>query len=306
MVPAFGFSTGDFIAVAALIWSLSQALSETSEDSKLIREVQLEISAFQDIVVQLEKVMTNGAVPSANQVARTRNVLSQMERLINEFNQHTEKYASSKPSDTNKDGTRRIVSLKKKLGWSLFGKKQVSEFRDAIKGYAVVLGLIMQALNSQAMQGLQKQMETGTQGLELQVRTGTEVIKAHIDTVIQEPWDQKPIRFQDASDRGLNSGFIDFLRHAFKNSPILAAVERQSIWLFSPVKGKPKVWNLISNKAWSSAVYPGVQLSMSISTGKHVQEEPSTVEKDSGLKLQTPLPLWASASYPEDAQFQLS
>lgn len=47
MVPAFGFGVGDFVAVASLLWKISQALSETSEDTKLYREFQLELSAFQ-------------------------------------------------------------------------------------------------------------------------------------------------------------------------------------------------------------------------------------------------------------------
>ncbi|KAL5332362.1 ankyrin repeat-containing domain protein [Aspergillus crustosus] len=48
-----------------------------------------------------------------------------------------------------------------------------------------------------------------------------------------------------------------------------------------------------------------MQLSMSISTGKKPRRGSPSMSKDTGLKLQTPLPLWASASLPEDAEFHL-
>jgi hypothetical protein len=40
--PGFGFSVGDFIAVASLIWQLCQALDDSAEDAKLFKDVQLE------------------------------------------------------------------------------------------------------------------------------------------------------------------------------------------------------------------------------------------------------------------------
>ncbi|OQE45001.1 hypothetical protein PENCOP_c002G03614 [Penicillium coprophilum] len=213
MVPAFGFGVGDFVAVATLVWKLSQALSETSEDSKLYRECQLEF---------------------------------------------------------------------------------------------------------QNMQHLQQQMRDGTQSLNLQLQAGTEQLKLHIDNVVQDPWDQKPIRFQDATGRrypvplevcGTFEGFTDFLQHAFKDSPILNAVQQQSIWLFTPVLGQPKNWILITAEDWQLSVCPGMQLGMSVFAGRRVTNGPvsdllSEIPEDDAVKLQTPLPLWASSSFFEDARFR--
>jgi hypothetical protein len=144
MVPAFGFSAGDFVAVAALIWSLSQALSEASDDSKLFREIQLELSAFRDVVIQLEYAMKNGAAASKDQVSRTRAVFSRMERVINEFNKHTETYKRGGKVDG--EGTRGIASVKRRVQWTFFGKKQVGQFREALRSYTIILNLIMQSL----------------------------------------------------------------------------------------------------------------------------------------------------------------
>ncbi|KAL4791407.1 hypothetical protein BDV19DRAFT_310967 [Aspergillus venezuelensis] len=59
MVAAFGFSAGDFIAAANLIWNISQALSDASEDSKLFRGIQLELFALHNVIVQFRDTVTN-------------------------------------------------------------------------------------------------------------------------------------------------------------------------------------------------------------------------------------------------------
>lgn len=146
MVPAFGFGVGDFVAVASLLWKISQALSETSEDSKLYREFQLELSAFQGVVVQFQQAMPNGPILSKDQVTKTRNVVAQIERLINDFNRHMDKFKNN-TSPTEKDGTRKLVNLRKRVTWSFFGKKPIQQFREALRGYTAVLTLIMHSLN---------------------------------------------------------------------------------------------------------------------------------------------------------------
>lgn len=39
------------------------------------------------------------------------------------------------------------------------------------------------------------------QGLHQEMQNGTKQLKLHMDNTFQEPWDQKPIRFQDAIGR---------------------------------------------------------------------------------------------------------
>jgi hypothetical protein len=39
------------------------------------------------------------------------------------------------------------------------------------------------------------------QGLQQEMQNGAEQLKLHIDNTLQEPWDQKPIQFQDAIGR---------------------------------------------------------------------------------------------------------
>lgn len=44
-------------------------------------------------------------------------------------------------------------------------------------------------------------MQVGTENLRLQMQTETELFKLHMKDALDEPWDQKPIRFQDAIGR---------------------------------------------------------------------------------------------------------
>jgi hypothetical protein len=55
--PGFGFSVGDFIAVASLIWQLCQALDDSAEDAKLFKDVQLELFAFNSMILQLQQLV---------------------------------------------------------------------------------------------------------------------------------------------------------------------------------------------------------------------------------------------------------
>ncbi|KAJ5934240.1 hypothetical protein N7466_003787 [Penicillium verhagenii] len=343
MTPAFGFGVGDFVAVATLVWQISQALSDASEDSKLYRELRLELAAFQAVFVHFQQAVVHDTALPPDQVNQTREVLAQIERLTNDFNNHMEKFKVL--SNPAKDKIKRSITLKRRISWTLYGKKPIQQFREAMRGYSAVLTLIMHTINSsiltsvllchilifipngsQAMQSLHQEMQNGTKQLKL-----------HVDNTFQEPWDQKPIRFQDAIGRRypvpleicgtfevafesflysselstyFSHGFLDFLKHAFKDDPVSKAVGEQSIWLFSPVVGETKAWVLITTDDWTSSLYPGMHLSMSVFNGSRtgkglISDTLLDTLGETEVRLQTPLPLWASATFPENAVFKL-
>jgi hypothetical protein len=84
-------------------------------------------------------------------------------------------------------------------------------------------------------------------------------------------------------------------------------VQKQSIWLFSPVVAETKTWVLITAEDWQSSLYPGMQLGMSVFDGRRglISDALSDTTSETVVRLQTPLPLWASATFPEDAEFKL-
>ncbi|KAH8802517.1 hypothetical protein F5884DRAFT_836489 [Xylogone sp. PMI_703] len=164
----------------------------------------------------------------------------------------------------------------------LNGKTKIQQFRESIQSYSTILGLIMQSLNNQTIQGLEQRMQAGSRNVSLQMQTGTELIKLHIDTALQESWDQKPIRFQDAVGRrypiplevcGTFEGFLDFLKHAFKDTPILDAM-----------------------KTGMSVFGDGVCNELAFTMLSEASD-------DVGISFQEPLPHWVT--YPEDSKFKL-
>lgn len=56
-------------------------------------------------------------------------------------------------------------------------------------------------MSRQAIQDLGDQVQQHTESLSLQVRQETQEIKMHIDSSLEDPWDAKPINFQDATGR---------------------------------------------------------------------------------------------------------
>ncbi|KAH0545424.1 hypothetical protein FGG08_000565 [Glutinoglossum americanum] len=316
MPVPFGFSVGDFVAVAGLVWKLCQALDESSEDTEEFRKVQLELLSFHSAIIGLEQLICTGAILSEEQVARIKNVLENCRRPISEFEKHTEKYKAG-PADG--DGVQAIGKLRKRVQWTFLGKKKVEPFRKTVQSYSAILGLIMQSLQQQAILDLGKQVRA--------LRTDKEGVNTPIYPALDEPWDQKPIRFQDAIGRrypiplevcGTFEGLLCFLKFAFKVSPILEVIEQKCIWLFSPVEGQAKRCNLIEEKDWVTATRPGMLLDMSLlghdeeppvpplqppASENELPEgrSPEVGESKEIVRFQTPLPKWSR--YPEDVEF---
>jgi hypothetical protein len=55
--------------------------------------------------------------------------------------------------------------------------------------------------NRSAIQNLGEEVQQGNQQLTAAIRTGVQAITTSIPQSVEEPWDQKPIRFQDGLGR---------------------------------------------------------------------------------------------------------
>jgi hypothetical protein len=113
------------------------------------------------------------------------------------------------------------MNIRKKVAWSFLGKKKIAPFRASMQSYSTVLTLIMQTLNklvwpssicllllfaniiaiSEAMQVLESHITKEAKEITLQLQKGAQDVKQEISKVIDGPWDQKPIQFQDAIGR---------------------------------------------------------------------------------------------------------
>jgi hypothetical protein len=142
--PGFGFSVGDFVAVTGLIWQLCQALDDSAEDAKLFKEVQLELFAFNSVILQVQQSVLKSARLSDEVASRLEKTLHQIKATAEDFYQHIRSFKSRASSA---DNVRGMTQLRMKVTWSFSGKKKVEPFRAAMQSYSAALTLIMQALN---------------------------------------------------------------------------------------------------------------------------------------------------------------
>jgi hypothetical protein len=50
-------------------------------------------------------------------------------------------------NSAEKDSAKKFVVLRKRVSWTLFGKKSIQQFKEALRYYTAVLTLIIQTIN---------------------------------------------------------------------------------------------------------------------------------------------------------------
>ena len=144
-VPAFGFSVGDFVAVTGLVWQLCQLLDDASPYVKLFRDIQLELFAFNGVLLLIQQSMMDG-VHSKTKISKAtidtlQKTLEQAKETVVEFTFYVKKF---KEDSTREAGG--LVKFKKRLSWSFSGKKKVEPFRQSMSSFSSVLMLSIQTL----------------------------------------------------------------------------------------------------------------------------------------------------------------
>ncbi|KAI6778145.1 uncharacterized protein J7T54_007191 [Emericellopsis cladophorae] len=143
------------------------------------------------------------------------------------------------------DDSRQLVRLARRAQLSLSKKEEIYQFQNRMRGFVAALGVI-------------------------QTRYCSREITAQISRSLDEPWDRKPMKFQDALGRRYPvplEGFMNFLQFAFKSNVTLhAAVQQCQIWLFTPANSNPGLWYIILKDDWKHISKPGVRLGMSFAT----------------------------------------
>ncbi|KAK7745216.1 hypothetical protein SLS62_009845 [Diatrype stigma] len=157
-------------------------------------------------------------------------------------------------------------------------KIALSEFSIATKKYAPTDSRV----TSKAIDELKADMQRHVVSLASQVGQGTEEIKTQIYAAIDEPFDHKPIQFQDARGRRFSvpleicqsfEDFCDFLHFTFKklHPLLLPYVTRRDFWLFTPSLNGSPWWYLLNEDDWVKVARSGLRLGMSLFKAKPLQ-----------------------------------
>jgi hypothetical protein len=186
MPVPFGFSVGDFVAMAGIVWRICQALKESSEDSAEFRGVQLELQSFHRALLSLDRLLRGGIVLPEDDIDSVQAVFGDCRSLLLGFEKHVQRYMASSPSARRDRGVQALVGFRKKVEWSFVGRKKVELFRMTMHRNSAILTLMVQTIQQQSIQDLQRQIGD---------------VSVSVSKAIDEPWDQRPIRFVDALGR---------------------------------------------------------------------------------------------------------
>ena len=142
--PAFGFSMGDFVTIATLIWKLCKAINDVSEELKVFREVQLELFAFNGVIIQLQQSIRNAVALPEEEWLAVEQTLQRAKTTLEGFGRFIDTFKAG-PSD--KVEANAISNWRKRVVWSFSGQKRTKIFRESMQSYSAILTLTLQSFN---------------------------------------------------------------------------------------------------------------------------------------------------------------
>lgn len=138
MVPAFGFSVGDFIAVSNLVVSVVKALQSTSEDQAELKAIQEQLCHLQELIESVESSIFGGTAISEQNTQKLQRVLAGTEMLLGQFKAFVDKYMVESSS---------FIKCWRRVEYSLGKKNSMESFRKHLNSYVYMLMLIQNDLN---------------------------------------------------------------------------------------------------------------------------------------------------------------
>lgn len=239
-MAAFSFgSFGDLYALIQIASNVYDAIDSAGSISRELSAAKEELQCFRTICTSIEQAYThNSAFLTDDDLLLFKAVIQSSQACLHKFAIYLDRFGDS----------RQVVRLARRVQLSLSSKQEIRVFEGRIRGFIAALGVIQTKLCS---------ME----------------VTAHVSRSLNEPWDQRPMKFQDALGRrypvplevcSTFEGFMSFLQFAFKDHATLyTAVKNRQIWLFTPDNSTLGLWYIILEDHWSHIAKPGVRLGMS-------------------------------------------
>ncbi|KAF2998041.1 hypothetical protein E8E14_004291 [Neopestalotiopsis sp. 37M] len=247
-MASFSFgSFGDIITLTQIAYKLCDAIDSNGSIAQHISVAKRDLETFIGVCVCIERTIRSGTAMSEGDVTILRQIIHNCHECINDFQKYLDKF----------NDPRYWVRVKHRVQFALFKKDKITEFETHMRHHGDMLGLI-------------------------QTKYCSQDLKAHITNTL-EPWDQKPMRFQDALGRrypvplevcSTYEGFVSFLEFAFKSDPsIQSAVQQQQFWLITPKSWDSSSWYIVQGGDWKSIARPGAQLGMSFVTLRRLKAD---------------------------------
>jgi hypothetical protein len=139
VVPAFGFSVGDFVAVTSLIVAVVQALRGTSDDIRELKVTEEQLTHLKSILEQIALAVSSGTAISAKSLEILVKTCADCQTVLTEF-----KSLISKNTATSPGLAKYVTRIKFILGSK--GKK-VDLFQKYLQRHISTILLIQNELN---------------------------------------------------------------------------------------------------------------------------------------------------------------
>ncbi|KAF1976697.1 hypothetical protein BU23DRAFT_455393 [Bimuria novae-zelandiae CBS 107.79] len=140
MMPAFGFSVGDFIAAIGLITKVIKALKDKCGAATEYQHLQLELQALERTLRYLQSLQPTAS--NREHVNAIRGMALTCQIPLQEFLDRMHKYeASLGPFSALNRGS--IKSIGRKSQWALFMSDEVAELRTVIGAKVLSINLLL-------------------------------------------------------------------------------------------------------------------------------------------------------------------
>jgi hypothetical protein len=139
VVPAFGFSVGDFITVTSLIVDIVQALRGTSDDIRELKETEQQLTHLKSVLGQIAQAVSSGTAVSVKSLDILAKTCSDCQVLLTEFKTFI---------DQNTATSSRFAKYGKRINFVLGSKnKHVASFHKSLERHISTIVLIQTELN---------------------------------------------------------------------------------------------------------------------------------------------------------------
>ena len=153
MVPAFGFSAGDFISAIGLTIKISKALRETGGASAECRMILQDLQNLQQVLQLLQDLRpADGNLSHVNAI---RGLAVTCLIPLKEFAEKIDKSYGSMASVSSSDHNLRRSG--KKAQWTVFAVEEVAKFRSVVVAKVASIGLLLGTFNNESLSRIEAQ-----------------------------------------------------------------------------------------------------------------------------------------------------
>lgn len=139
---SFGFSVGDLIGAAGLVYRLIKALHGSQDAGEEYRAAISELGTYQQALMQVSRLKQNKHVPYATSECASDIVMGCMD-IIKAFLDRTKKY--DRRLGTLGSSGFALANGMRKMGWTLYKAEEMKTLRDTLRAQISNLNLLLAA-----------------------------------------------------------------------------------------------------------------------------------------------------------------